>query len=247
VRIKRTGGGRFTIESAVLGLNGPVEVVPPNPGTDAFMTLAPEAGDRYCVQYGPESHITNDGPFFFSARGPVNKGCPPTTTTTTTTNPSLCGNGTLDPGEACDGGPSCGGCRVLLGSECCERSDASGVCSGLISTTGFSAEFTCIQFFGGTRFQWGGAPPAGGEPCPSGVVFPFVIDGPCGPPATFPPTSFCYNPGVVSTFCRETVASDVAELSSWLVNQCNQMGTYPAAVGRCAESSPGAFVCTPGT
>jgi hypothetical protein len=81
VRIKRTSGGRFTIESAVLGQNGPVEVVPPNPGTDAFMTLklglAPEAGDRYCVQYGPESDIRNDGPFFFSATNPVEKGLPP--------------------------------------------------------------------------------------------------------------------------------------------------------------------------
>src|SRR4029453_13636669 len=88
-RFKRTSGGRFTIDSAVLGLNGPVEVVPPNPGTDAFMTLklglAPEAGDRYCVQYGPESDITNDGPFFFSATTPVEKGCPPPPTTTTTT------------------------------------------------------------------------------------------------------------------------------------------------------------------
>jgi hypothetical protein len=50
VRIRRTSGGRFTIDSAVLGLNGPLEVVPPNPGTDAFMTLklglAAEAGDR---------------------------------------------------------------------------------------------------------------------------------------------------------------------------------------------------------
>jgi hypothetical protein len=99
VRIKRTSGGRFTIESAVLGQNGPVEVVPPNPGTDAFMTLklglAPEAGDRYCVQYGPESDIRNDGPFFFSATNPVEKGCPPpptTTTTTTTTSSTIGGN-----------------------------------------------------------------------------------------------------------------------------------------------------------
>jgi hypothetical protein len=66
-----------------------VEVVPPNPGTDAFMTLklglAAEAGDRYCVQYGPESDITNDGPFFFSAKNPVERGCPGALTTTTTT------------------------------------------------------------------------------------------------------------------------------------------------------------------
>jgi hypothetical protein len=90
VVIKRTGGGRFTIDSAVLGLNGPVAVVPPNPGTDAFMTLklglAPEAGDRYCVQYGPESDIMNNGPFFFSATNPVEQGCPPVPGTTTTSS-----------------------------------------------------------------------------------------------------------------------------------------------------------------
>jgi hypothetical protein len=90
VRIRRTPGGRFTIDSAVLGANGPVDVVPPNPGTDAFMTLklglAPAAGDRYCVQYGPESQITNTGPFFFRARNPVLKGCPGAPTTTTTSS-----------------------------------------------------------------------------------------------------------------------------------------------------------------
>jgi hypothetical protein len=120
------------------------------------------------------------------------------------------------------------------------------VCSGLFQATGFSAYTVCIGFFGGTRFQWGGAPPAGGEPCPTGS-FPFLIAGPCGPPATFPPTSFCCNPGVVSTFCVETVASDVALLSTWLVNGCNYNGTYPAAVGHCVESPPAGFVCTPGT
>jgi cysteine-rich repeat protein len=90
VVIRRTSGGRFEIESAVLGLNGPLAVVPPNPGTDAFMTLklglAPAAGDRYCVQYGPESQITNTGPFFFRARNPVLKGCPGAPTTSTTSS-----------------------------------------------------------------------------------------------------------------------------------------------------------------
>ena len=131
---------------------------------------------------------------------------------------------------------------------CCERSDASGVCSGSFLATGFSAAFVCFSEFGGTRFQWS-APPAGGEPCPSGVVFPFVTAGPCGPPATFPPTSFCCNPGVGSTFaCVETIASDVAELSDWLAFQCNDNGLYPAVVGHCVQSTiPGFVVCAPGT
>src|SRR5262249_36816554 len=160
----------------------------------------------------------------------------------------VCGNGTIDPGEACDGGPFCSStCRVMLGSECCERSDASGVCSCSFLATGFSAVFVCLWELGGTRFQ-GSAPPAGGEPCPSGVVFPFVTAGPCGPPATFPPTSFCCNPPVGSTFtCVETIASDVAELSSWLAFQCNYNGTYPAVVGHCLQPTIPGLLCAPGT
>jgi hypothetical protein len=69
-----------------------------------------------------------------------------------------------------------------------------------------------------------------------------VTAGPCGPPATFAPTSFCCNPGELGS-CRETVASDVAELSNWLANLCNFNGFYPAVVGHCAGGS----VCTPGT
>jgi hypothetical protein len=128
VRIRRTSAGLFKIESAVLALNGPVDVVPPNPGTDAFMTLklslAPEAGDRYCVQYGPESDITNDGPFFFSAKNPVEKGCPTTTTTTTTSTTT-----TLDPLRPCglDSSGTCGGvCNSFF--EDCVRDDQTGAC-----------------------------------------------------------------------------------------------------------------------
>jgi hypothetical protein len=156
VRFKRTSGGRFTIDSAVLGLNGPVEVVPPNPGTDAFMTLklglAPEAGDRYCVQYGPESDITNDGPFFFSAKNPVEKGCPTTTSTTTTTTTTTTPTTTTIPDGPCadDQYPACGGacpsgevclpldlvagdlsdtrCRCIVQGEVCGGSVGGDVC-----------------------------------------------------------------------------------------------------------------------
>src|SRR4030095_15076288 len=109
---------RFTIDSAVLGLNGPVAVVPPNPGTDAFMTLklglAPEAGDRYCVQYGTESDIMNNGPFFCSATNPVEQGCPPvpgttTTSSSTTSSTSSTTTTTLPPVRRPDHAPACGG------------------------------------------------------------------------------------------------------------------------------------------
>src|SRR5262249_53337573 len=102
VVIRRFSSGRFNIQAAAVGSNGMIMVVPPNPGTDAFMTLklglAPDAGDRYCVQYGPESKIKNIGSKLFSAKDPKIKGCPsgggtttttvPATTTTTTTAPT---------------------------------------------------------------------------------------------------------------------------------------------------------------
>src|SRR5262245_3562931 len=79
---------RFIIQAAAVGNATTLDVAPPNPGTDAFMTLklglAPDAGDRYCVQYGPESKIVNIGDLLFSASNPKVKGCPPTGPTTTT-------------------------------------------------------------------------------------------------------------------------------------------------------------------
>jgi hypothetical protein len=149
VRIRRTSGGRFDIESVVLGQNGPVEVVPPNPGTDAFMTLklglAPEAGDRYCVQYGPESDITNDGPFFFSATNPVEKGCPPPPTTTTTT--------TTTPGgiQCCLRTVTCGpfdNCQIMSAGECTSAGGLNlgpGTCTAPCPTTTNPPSACCTQ------------------------------------------------------------------------------------------------------
>jgi hypothetical protein len=45
----------------------------------------------------------------------------------------------------------------------------------------------------------------------------------------------------------ETSASDVAQLSGWLVISCNFSGTYPAVVGRCVPATPpGSTTCVPG-
>ncbi len=88
--IKRTPSANFLIKAQVSGRNGPVNVVPPNPGTSGFMTLkigTGTSGERYCVQYGTESQITNKGTKLFRAKKPLAQGCPgggpPTTTTTT--------------------------------------------------------------------------------------------------------------------------------------------------------------------
>src|SRR5262249_61730932 len=109
----------------------------------------------------------------------------------------------------------------------CARRAAGGWCRASFPPPGFRAGPPCGPF-GGPRFQWS-APPAGGEPCPSGVVFPFVTAGPCGPPATFPPTSFCCHPGVVVVGpCGTLVASDVAVLSDWLASPRNRRPFEPS-------------------
>jgi hypothetical protein len=87
VTIKRSGSGNFLIKVTLSGRNGAVNVTPPNPGTSGFVTLeiGQVAGERYCVQYGPESQIKNNGTKLFRAKKPLNQGCPGAATTTTTT------------------------------------------------------------------------------------------------------------------------------------------------------------------
>ena len=92
--IKRTPSGSFTIVAVVIGKNGPVTVLPPNPGTSGCMALklgiSAGAGDRYSVAFGPDSLVKNQGAKLFLAKKPVVQSvCPgatPTTTTTSTTS-----------------------------------------------------------------------------------------------------------------------------------------------------------------
>src|SRR5262245_16371161 len=92
VSIKRTPSGNFSIKAKISGKNGNVDVVPPNPGTSGCMALtlsnaSVTPGDRYSVQFGPDSQIKNKADKLFSAKKPTLEGtCPtgPSTTTTTT-------------------------------------------------------------------------------------------------------------------------------------------------------------------
>jgi len=91
VTIKRTPSGNFSIKAKILGKGGPVDVVPPNPGDSGCMALllknGASDGDRYSVQFGPESQIKNSADKSFKAKKPTAEGvCPvPGSTTTTTT------------------------------------------------------------------------------------------------------------------------------------------------------------------
>jgi hypothetical protein len=89
--IRRAPNGNFSIKGLILGRNGTVTVLPPNPGTDGFAVLLFGGGDRYCVQYGPEGISRNKLNRFWMTKKPQAEGCPsagPTTTTSTTTSTS---------------------------------------------------------------------------------------------------------------------------------------------------------------
>lgn len=61
VTIRRTNKGVFLVKAKLVGKHGGLDVVPPNPGTDGFLSIALAGGDRYCVRYGPEGTSKNDG------------------------------------------------------------------------------------------------------------------------------------------------------------------------------------------
>jgi hypothetical protein len=86
-QIKKSASGTFSIKTVVVGKNGTITVVPPNPGTSGCVLLGINGGDTYSVALGPTSQVTNKGATLFKAKKPTVEGSclPPTTTTTTTT------------------------------------------------------------------------------------------------------------------------------------------------------------------
>ena len=75
VLIKKTTAGVFSIKVVLRGKNGTINVVPPNLGTDGFITLFLAHGDRYCVAYAGGTPV-NDGDRLFKVRRPTVEGCP---------------------------------------------------------------------------------------------------------------------------------------------------------------------------
>ena len=95
-QIKKSASGTFAIKSVIVGKNGLIVVVPPNPGTGGCVLLGINGGDTYSVQFGPTSQITNKGPLLFKAKKPTVQGtCVTTTTIVTTTSTSSTTSTTL--------------------------------------------------------------------------------------------------------------------------------------------------------
>jgi hypothetical protein len=79
VLIKKNQAGVFSIKVTIRGKGGTINVVPPNLGTDGFITLLlGDNGDRYCVAYVGGSTV-NDGDRLFKVRRPTVEACPPGT------------------------------------------------------------------------------------------------------------------------------------------------------------------------
>ncbi len=68
VSIKRSAGGKFSIKAKLSGKNGTINVVPPNPGDFGRLVLTLAQGDRYSVQFGPESDFKNSATLFKARR-----------------------------------------------------------------------------------------------------------------------------------------------------------------------------------
>ena len=75
VLIKKSLSGVFNVKVIIRGKNGTLNVVPPDPGTSAFVTVKLGVGDRYCLQFADGGKKNVDGRLF-KVRHPTTTGCP---------------------------------------------------------------------------------------------------------------------------------------------------------------------------
>ena len=77
VVLRRSPSGKLLLRVSAYGANGALALVPPDPGSAAFLTLRIPGGDRYCVRYGSEGQTRNDGAKLFRLSNPSVVACPP--------------------------------------------------------------------------------------------------------------------------------------------------------------------------
>jgi hypothetical protein len=132
LQIKKSASGSFQLKASLSGKGGAISVVPPNPGTAGCAVLQLGGGDAYNVRF-VDGAVTNNADKLFKVTAPASEGiCTTTTTTTSTTSTTsttvapVCGNGVLEAGEHCDGGPYCTGACIEAPPNCCVP--AEGAC-----------------------------------------------------------------------------------------------------------------------
>jgi hypothetical protein len=95
--------GIFRITVRVVGRDGPIDVLPPNPGTAGGIVLTLGTGDSYCVGFGSGAggDVLADTERRFAIRRPTGESCPPgvvaastTSTSTTATSTTTSTTGT---------------------------------------------------------------------------------------------------------------------------------------------------------
>ncbi len=169
----------------------------------------------------------------------------PTNTPTPRSDPRLCGNGTVDAGEQCDGQSFCGsdcGLLPIASSACCQfdftESTPLSMCrgaSGSISDSGLY--YSC--------FVPGGQPSRGREcipctgPCPQVTPPPQIppgsglIQGTCQG-STFAPASVCCQG---QTSCTAQIVGSSEDLAGF-VHWCGTFGgsLVPVVAGTCSVS-----------
>lgn len=114
-QLKLTKSGVFKMKMIALGKLGAISVTPPNDGTLGCALLQIPDGDSYSVRFA-DGNVVNNGTKLFKVVNPQTEGtC------------DLCGNGTVDPGEECDGS-ACGAFGGACQADCtctCEPLDGS--------------------------------------------------------------------------------------------------------------------------
>jgi hypothetical protein len=89
VQIKRTSNGNFSIRAIVSGKLGPVNVLPPNPGTNGCLLLRLTGGDSYSVAFqAGDGVVINDGAALYKHKKVTLEGSCVTGSTTTSSTTS---------------------------------------------------------------------------------------------------------------------------------------------------------------
>lgn len=77
LRLAFATNGKVTLKAAISAKGGAVDLVPPNPGTTASLTLGLSGGDdRYCVQFGADGVVGKNDAKSFTIGKVTLEGCP---------------------------------------------------------------------------------------------------------------------------------------------------------------------------
>jgi hypothetical protein len=193
--IKRASSGTFQIKVVVLAKDRSITLVPPNPGTSGCLRLD-IGGTHYHVLLPPPPNATvakNDAKTFLVKNAQVEGLC----------SSPVCGNGIVETGEACDGGPFCGPTCFAAIPACCIPPDQVGPGSEVLpgqctDAPGFSLAGN-IMLYCGSAFP--SAVGLGGYVCRP--------DGSCSPDPIEPPMPVCCQR---SGSCEDTLATTTREL-----------------------------------